>query len=259
MDDPVAVRAFRDNYIWLIPGSKPGVVAVVDPGDADPVRSALARYGLTPACILCTHHHSDHSGGIVALAREFSLPVFGPAAEPIPGLTHPLKDGDLIGGDWGPRYRVLSVPGHTRGHIAFFGDGRLFCGDTLFVAGCGRLFEGRAEQLHTSLMRLSSLPEATRVYCAHEYTLANLAFAATVEPANHDIPAFAHEARARLDRGQPTIPSTLADERRINPFLRTAHPSVRKAATRFSGRDQWSDTDAAVFATLRRWKDDFKG
>ncbi len=257
MDDVIAVHAFRDNYIWLAPGSKPGVVAVVDPGDADPVIAALASRGLAPAFVLCTHHHGDHVGGVETLARRFDIPVYGPAAESIPGVTHPVVEGDIVGSDEGGRYQVLAVPGHTRGHVAYMGDGRVFCGDTLFAAGCGRLFEGTAFQLHASLMKLAALPPETLVYCGHEYTLANLAFARAVEPDNADILAFERRCRRRLAAGQPTIPTTIADERAVNPFLRTSTPAVRRAAARLA--DQRSDTDATVFATLRRWKDDFKG
>ena len=257
MDDAIAVQAFRDNYIWLVPGSKPGFVAIVDPGEADPVVAALAQHKLSPALILCTHHHGDHTGGVQALIRHFQIPAYGPAAERIPGITHPVEDGDVIHSDWSVPYTVLAVPGHTRGHVAYWGDGRLFSGDTLFVAGCGRLFEGTAFQLHASLMRLAALPPSTRVYCGHEYTQANLAFARTVEPDNEDILAFERRSRRLLQVGQPTIPSTIADERRINPFLRTSIPTVRAAAGYKT--DLKSDTDATVFATLRRWKDDFKG
>ncbi|HUW97987.1 MAG TPA: hydroxyacylglutathione hydrolase [Acidiferrobacter sp.] len=257
MDDAIAVQAFRDNYIWLIPGPKPGVVAIVDPGEAEPVVTALARHKLSPALILCTHHHGDHTAGIQALASRFSIPVYGPAIERIPGVTHPVEDGDVIRSDWGVPYTVLAVPGHTRGHVAYFGDGRVFCGDTLFVAGCGRLFEGTAFQLHASLMRLAGLPPTTRVYCGHEYTSANLVFARTVEPDNEDILVFERRSRRLLQAGQPTIPSTIDDEKRINPFLRTAIPAVRAAAARWDGQQLASDV--AVFAALRRWKDDFKG
>jgi len=257
MDDAIAVQAFRDNYIWLVPGSKPGFVAIVDPGEAAPVVAALTHHQLVPALILCTHHHGDHTDGVQDLIHRFQIPAYGPAMEHIPGITHPVEDGDIIRSDWGVPYTVLAVPGHTRGHIAYFGDGRVFCGDTLFVAGCGRLFEGTAFQLHASLMRLAALPPATRMYCGHEYTSANLAFARTVEPDNEDILAFERRSRRLIQAGQPTIPSTIADERRINPFLRTSVPAIRAAV---AGReDQKSDTDAAVFATLRRWKDDFKG
>lgn len=257
MDEVIAVQAFRDNYIWLAPGPEPGLVAVVDPGDADPVIAALAARGLSPAYVLCTHHHGDHVGGLAALARHYTIPVYGPAAESIPGVTHPVSEGDIVGSEAGGRYRVLAVPGHTRGHVAYVGADRLFCGDTLFVAGCGRLFEGTAFQMHASLMRLASLPPDARVYCGHEYTLANLAFARAVEPDNAAILAFERRARAKRAANEPTIPSTIADERSINPFLRASEPAVRRAAASMGGRT--SDTDAAIFATLRRWKDGFKG
>ena len=257
MDEVIAVHAFRDNYIWLAPGPEPGLVAIVDPGDADPVIAALTARGLSPAYVLCTHHHGDHVGGAAALARHYTIPVYGPAAESIPAVTHPVTDGDIVGSEAGGHYRVLAVPGHTRGHVAYVGAGRLFSGDTLFVAGCGRLFEGTAFQMHASLARLAALPADTRVYCGHEYTLANLAFARAVEPDNDTILAFERRARRLRAANEPTIPSTISDERSINPFLRTSQPAIRRAAG--ATGDLKSDTDAAVFATLRRWKDGFKG
>ncbi len=257
MDDVIAAQAFRDNYIWLAPGPEPGLVAVVDPGDAGPVMDALAAHGLSPAFVLCTHHHGDHVDGVPALAQRYAIPVYGPAAESIPGVTHPIQDGDVVGSDRAGFYRVLGVPGHTRGHVAYVGAGRVFSGDTLFAAGCGRLFEGTAFQMHASLMRLAALPPETRVYCGHEYTLANLAFARLVEPDNAAVLAGERRARRLLAAGQPTIPTTIADERAVNPFLRTSQPGVRRAAATMGGRE--TDTDAAVFATLRRWKDGFKG
>jgi len=258
MSDVIALHAFRDNYIWLIPGSKPGYVAIVDPGAASPVFEGLKQYGLKASSILCTHHHGDHIGGVLELKEQLHVPVYGPAAEAIPGVDHPVSDGDIIPSEEGGPYTVFGIPGHTRGHVAYLTKGRLFCGDTLFVAGCGRLFEGTAFQLHASLMRLAALPDDTRVYCGHEYTLHNLAFARTVEPDNADILAFERRARQLLQANQPTVPSTMADERRINPFLRAHIPTVRAAAHAYDPAPK-SDTDAAVFATLRRWKDDFKG
>ena len=256
MDDVLAVPAFRDNYIWLAQGSEPKEVAIIDPGDAGPVIAALEKYALHPVVILCTHHHGDHSGGVGILAARYHIPAYGPETEHIAGITHAVGDGDALATPVG-RYRVLAVPGHTRGHVAYFDDQRLFCGDTLFSAGCGRLFEGTAYQLHASLMRLAALPAATRVYCGHEYTLANLRFARAVEPDNADILAAERRARRLTGIGQPTLPSTIGEERRINPFLRCDTPAVRNSALRVSRQ---SDADAAaVFATLRRWKDDFKG
>ncbi len=256
MDDALAVPAFRDNYIWLVPGPKPRDVAIVDPGLAEPVMAALDQYGLRPVLIFCTHHHGDHTGGIETLAARYALPVYAPAAETIPGTTVGVHEGQTLDTPIGT-FRVLEIPGHTRGHVAYVSDGRLFCGDTLFSAGCGRLFEGTAFQMHASLMRLAALPPQTRVYSAHEYTLSNLRFARHVEPDNDDILHSERRARRLREAGQPTLPSTIADERRINPFLRTQDPALRAHVARLGGPK--SDTDASVFATLRRWKDDFPG
>jgi hydroxyacylglutathione hydrolase len=253
------VRAFEDNYIWLIRGTSDHHVALVDPGDAAPLLEALPRLGLTPAAILCTHHHADHVGGISDLLRHFpGLPVYGPARENIPGRSHALDEGDeVILPTLGVQLQVLAVPGHTLGHLAYFGHGWLFCGDTLFSAGCGRLFEGTAEQMHASLSRLAALPADTLVYCAHEYTLANLRFAQAVEPDNHAIRRYRADAAARREHDEPTLPSSLAREREINPFLRTHVPAVRMAAEKYSGTTL-SD-NVSVFAAVRRWKDGFRG
>ena len=253
------VPAFEDNYIWLIRGTSADRVAIVDPGDATPVREALSRLGLRPVAILCTHHHGDHVGGVEDLRRHFpDLAVFGPGSENIAGVTHPLRDGDTVPlGELGLRFEVLGVPGHTRGHLAYYGHGWLFCGDTLFSAGCGRLFEGTAEQMHDSLRRLAALPADTLVYCAHEYTLANLRFAATVEPDNPAIAAWRAEAAARRQCREPTLPSTLAREQAVNPFLRGGQPAVRAAAERHAGRPLADEV--SVFAAIRQWKDNFRG
>jgi hydroxyacylglutathione hydrolase len=253
------VRAFEDNYIWVVRGTSSRLAALVDPGDAAPVLAALPGLGLTPAAILCTHHHGDHVGGIAELLRRFpGLPVYGPAREAIAGITQPLSDGDRVNlPDLGLDFEVLEVPGHTRGHIAYYGHGWLFCGDTLFSAGCGRLFEGTAEQMHGSLGRLAALPPETLVYCAHEYTLANLRFALTVEPVNAATLSYRREAEALRGRNEPTVPSTLARELEINPFLRCSVPNVRLSAEKQAGRTL--PDEVAVFAAIRRWKDNFRG
>jgi hydroxyacylglutathione hydrolase len=249
------VPAFEDNYIWLIRGAGERV-AVVDPGDAVPVLEALARLRLTPIAILCTHHHGDHVGGVEELLTQYDVPVYGPARERIPAVTHRLQDGDRIPlGALGIEFEVLDVPGHTAGHIAYYGHGLLFCGDTLFSAGCGRLFEGSAEQLHGSLSRLAALPPETKVYCAHEYTAANLRFALTVEPDNSHAREYQRQVGERRGRHEPTLPTTIALERRINPFLRVREPGVRHAVAAWAGREPGSDIE--TFALLRRWKDGF--
>jgi hydroxyacylglutathione hydrolase len=256
METVLHVPAFNDNYIWLIRGRAPNRVAIVDPGDAAPVFQAFEQQKLTPFAILCTHHHGDHCGGIPTLRARYDVPVYGPANERIRGITHPVSGGVHIDVD-GQDYAVLDVPGHTAGHIAYYGGGNLFCGDTLFSAGCGRLFEGTAEQMFASLERLAALPEDTKVYCAHEYTLGGLRFALAVEPGNRDALLYEQEAKELRAQGKPTLPSTIGRERRINPFLRTHVPDVRQAATA-QGAPR-SDTGSAVFGTLRRWKDNFPG
>jgi hydroxyacylglutathione hydrolase len=255
----IPIPAFSDNYIWLLrEGDR---AAVVDPGDAAPVLAFLAAEGLSLRAILCTHHHGDHVGGVRALVERFPVPVFGPARETIPGRTVALADGDVVDVPGLPvRLRVLDVPGHTAGHIAYVGDVGgtpvAFVGDTLFAAGCGRLFEGTAVQMSASLGRLAALPAATRVYCAHEYTLANLRFAAAVEPANAALRERILRDEATRAARRPTIPSTLRDELATNPFLRAAVPAVAAAAAARAGRALAGPV--AVFAALREWKNEFR-
>ena len=252
------VCAFKDNYIWLIRGESADRVAIVDPGDAEPVLAALEQQRLTPVAILCTHHHPDHVGGTEDILRHYPLPVYGPARERIPAITRQLKEGDRVAlAELGLELEVFDIPGHTAGHIAYYGAGLLFCGDTLFSAGCGRLFEGTAEQMHTSLSRLAALPEKTEVYCGHEYTAANLRFALTVEPENPDARAHLEKTQALRTRNIPTLPSTIGLERRINPFLRTAQAAVHEAVCAQVARPLTEETE--VFAELRRWKDNFRG
>lgn len=249
------IPAFTDNYFWLL--ERAGRAVVVDPGDAAPVLLALQARGLQLAAILVTHHHFDHIGGLPALKQRFDVPVYGPAGEAaqIPGLTRQLAEGDAIE-VLGTNLEVWEVPGHTSGHIAYVAPGFVLCGDTLFSAGCGRLFEGTAEQLHRSLARLASLPEDTRVYCTHEYTLANLAFAAAVEPQREELRTEMSRVRALREQKRPSLPSTIGHERRINPFLRTTTAGVAESVRRQSGQALASDLE--VFAALRRWKDGFR-
>lgn len=254
----IPIPAFADNYIWAL--REGGNAVVVDPGDAGPVGEYLDREGLALTAILATHHHADHIGGVPALVERHRVPVFGPAREAIPGRTRALVEGDEIDVPGLPlRLRVIDVPGHTAGHIAYFGDvsgmPSLFCGDTLFAAGCGRLFEGTPQQMWASLSALAALPPETRVYCAHEYTLANIRFALAVEPDNADIWDRQAREQARRDRGEPTLPSTIGEERRTNPFLRAPVAGVRKAAEAHVGSALATDVDA--FAALRAWKNAF--
>lgn len=253
----IALPAFTDNYIWMLhDGDK---ALVVDPGDAAPVIAALDAQHLSLAAILVTHHHGDHVGGVDALRARLQGPVYGPRRERIPAPYVALDDGDAVE-VLGRRFEVIEVPGHTAGHIAYFHQGIeptpiLFCGDTLFSAGCGRLFEGTPVQMHASLSRLAALPGDTRVCCAHEYTLSNLRFAAAVEPRNparDDYIAWCERTRAR---GEPTLPSSIARERAVNPFLRVDAPAVVTSALAHGAADR---TPTAVFATLREWKNDFR-
>jgi len=252
------VPAFQDNYIWLVRGSAADRVAIVDPGDAEPVLEALSRLRLRPAAMLCTHHHDDHVGGVAEIKRQYPVPVYGPAREKIFGVTHPVGEGDEVSlPELGLRLRVMDIPGHTAGHIAFHGGGMLFCGDTLFSAGCGRLFEGTAVQMHASLQRLAALATDTQVFCGHEYTEANLQFALTVEPDNTGARAYREDVAALRARNLPSLPSTIAREKAVNPFLRSNVAQVRDAAEHFA--QQSLDSEYEVFAVLRRWKDGFKG
>ncbi len=248
-----AVPAFNDNYIWMIDDGRNAIV--VDPGEAGPVQAALDARRLTLAGILVTHHHADHVGGVDALRSRLDGPVFGPAHEKVPQPC----EGHVVEA-LGLHFEVLDVPGHTAGHIAFFnregaGEPIVFCGDTLFSAGCGKLFEGTPAQMHASLCKLSALPDATRVCCGHEYTLANLRFAHAVEPGNTDISRHVEACAALRAAGKPTVPSPIGRERRINPFLRCAEPVVIDAAVAHgaSGR-----SGSEVLAAIRTWKNEFR-
>lgn len=250
------VRAFQDNYIWLIAADDRRLIAV-DPGDAEPVLAFLEARDYRLAAIFCTHHHGDHCAGIEDLIARAPVPVFGPADEAVAGVTHRVREGDVVEVPGFDAFRVLDVPGHTAGHIAYASNDALFCGDTLFSAGCGRLFEGTAAQLHHSLQKLAALPKSTRVYCGHEYTAANLAFARVVEPDNPRRDVYSEEVRARRARGEPSLPSTIGLEREVNPFLRVHLPALRAAAARTDPKVGSAPSD--VFAIVRRQKDGFKG
>jgi len=254
MPSIIPIPAFRDNYIWLIREGRNA--AVVDAGDAAPVIAHLEREGLDLRAILCTHHHNDHVGGNRALLARWNVPVFGPKHEMIPGCTQALAEGDeIVVPGVGLALSVLDIPGHTAGHIAFVGDGLVFCGDTLFAVGCGRLFEGTPAQMTRSLGKLASLPDATRAYCAHEYTLSNIRFAEAVEPGNARLRERKAREAARRERGEPTVPTTIGEERATNPFLRCAEPEVIASAERHAGRKLASPVE--VFAEIREWKNHF--
>lgn len=260
----IPLPAFADNYIWMLHDGHQAVV--VDPGVAQPVLDALGPAGapgsLQLLAILVTHHHPDHVGGVDVLRSATGAQVFGPACESIPQPATPMADGDQLH-LLGLRFDVLDVPGHTAGHIAFYTDGQpseaapiLFCGDTLFSGGCGRLFEGTPAQMLHSLDRLSQLPDTTRVCCAHEYTLNNLRFAQAVEPGNTQLLHYRMHCETLRAQGQPTLPSTIALERAINPFLRTRTGPVVQAA-RALDASHATDSEAGVFAAIRQWKNTF--
>ncbi|SFX42515.1 hydroxyacylglutathione hydrolase [Marinospirillum alkaliphilum] len=258
MLDVITLPAFNDNYIWLLKSRGDKRCWVVDPGEAEPVQHYLKTHELTLEGILLTHHHADHIGGVAALMKA-GVTVVGSVQDVyrLPPLNLQVTQGDrfqLLG----HTVQVLEVPGHTLGHIAYFIEDQhpplLFCGDTLFAGGCGRLFEGTPEQMHASLQALARLPDTTRVYPAHEYTLSNLKFALQVEPDNLQLQQRMTECQQLRDKGQPTLPSTLADEKATNPFLRISQPTVvRCLARRFP--DQPATAPAEGFALLRGWKD----
>src|SRR3954470_5474490 len=250
----VPVAAFKDNYVWTLRNASHA--AVVDPGAAGPVLDYLQREGLSLAAILATHHHPDHVGGIAELRRAFEVPVYGPKNEPIATLTRPVSEGDRVAvPELGVEFSVLDIPGHTRAHIAYYGAGALFCGDTLFACGCGRLFEGTAEQMYASLDKLARLPDETRVYCGHEYTLANIGFAKAVEPGNKALRKREERDSGLRAAGRPTLPSTLGDEKATNPFLRCLEPAVVDSVNKYLG-SRVSDP-VRVFAAIRDWKNRF--
>ncbi len=250
------ISAFSDNYIWCL-YSESGEAVVVDPGDAAPVERFLESHSLQLSGVLITHHHFDHVGGLEALLQDRQIKVYGPT-QSSPLINQAVVEGDQLN-ILGVDFEVLAVPGHTLDHIAYIGTTGsaplLFCGDTLFAGGCGRLFEGTPEQMHNSLARLKALPPETRIYCAHEYTLANLNFAQTVEPGNQALLERIEADRAKREKGLPTVPSILSTELATNPFLRSHSVEIRDTAGEYASI-QLND-DVATFAAVRHWKDNF--
>jgi hydroxyacylglutathione hydrolase len=252
------IPAFSDNYIWMLHAA--GQALVVDPGDAQPVLAMLQQQGLQLQGILVTHHHADHVGGVAQLRQATGAPAWGPAYEALPDGVQRVQGGDTVQALGGP-WQVIDVPGHTSGHIAFYSTAAqaqpvLFCGDTLFSGGCGRLFEGTPQQMQQSLDRLAALPDDTLVCCAHEYTVSNLRFAQAVEPDNKALSRYMQQCMSLREAGHPTLPSRLETERAINPFLRTRQAAVAAAAVDFDAQVQPQDP-ASVLAGLRQWKNVF--
>lgn len=255
----IPIPAFSDNYIWLITDGKKGVV--VDPGDAAPVLDYLKNYHIELIGILITHHHWDHTGGNPKLLEQYpDIPVWGPAHEDITTLTNQLNEDDQLDIGFGFTFKVIDVPGHTSGHIAYYsenvaGSPLLLSGDTLFSSGCGRLFEGTPEQMYSSLNKLRKLPDETLIYCTHEYTASNLVFAAAVEPQNDDIAARIKDVATLRAAGKPSLPTQIGLEKNVNPFLRWDSNELQKSAQTYAGKTLSNDTE--VFAAVRAWKDNF--
>jgi len=253
----IPLPAFTDNYIWMLHDEHHSMV--VDPGEAQPVLEALQHLNVPLEAILVTHHHADHTGGVDALRQATGAQVFGPARETMPEPLTRLNGGDQLQA-LGLTFQVIDVPGHTAGHIAYYcanveGAPLLFCGDTLFSGGCGRLFEGSPAQMLASLDTLAALPENTRICCTHEYTMSNLRFAAAVDPTNQALARYTATAQALRSQQQPTLPSTILMERQINPFLRTRQAAIIQAV---QGFDASAHDEVSIFAALRQWKNEFQ-
>ena len=255
------IPAFRDNYIWIIHNNTHAVI--VDPGDASTVIDYLQFNQLQLQAILITHHHSDHTGGNTLLLDRFDVPIYGPKQETISTVSHPVQEDETVHiPTLSLALEVIEIPGHTRGHIAYFGSLQghqerniLFCGDTLFACGCGRIFEGTPQQMYQSLQKLADLPEDTLVYCTHEYTLANIAFARTVEPNNIDLEKREHCTKQLRSENTPTLPTSIAIEKACNPFLRCHQPEIIKTTSQYAGK--MLNEPIAVFTALREWKNNF--
>ncbi len=251
----IPIAALRDNYIWMLLDDHSKKAWVVDPGDAQPVIRALKQYQVTLAGVLLTHHHADHAGGIEELIQTFgNIIVYGSHFSTIPWITHPVKNAEICTA-FSSEVHAIEIPGHTLDHIAYYGNQIVFCGDTLFSAGCGRIFEGTPAQMHDSLCKLSRLPDNTQIYCGHEYTLSNLLFAQTVEPLNPDILNKIEVVQHQLKQNKCTLPSLMLEEKKINPFLRCHMPDVIQSVESHIGRVTTSVID--VFQNLREWKNNF--
>ncbi|WP_448550435.1 hydroxyacylglutathione hydrolase [Thalassotalea fusca] len=255
------IPAFNDNYIWALIGHDQKQVTVVDPGCANAVIQFIESNGYQLNSILVTHHHYDHVDGIAALLKysqdkHWPINVYGPVNENIPHCSHKVQENDTVTlPHLDITFTVFDVPGHTAGHIAYYTQDALFCGDTLFSVGCGRLFDGTAEQLHQSLQKLSTLPGRTKVYCTHEYTMANINFALTVDPTNHELIDYFNQVKNKREQGLPTLPSTISLEKNVNPFLRTDSREIQQSVSQFSSLATNNALD--TFVALRKLKDNF--
>ncbi len=256
MPQIIPLPALKDNYIWLLKNKASDHVAIIDPSEAKPVLNLIESEGLIPIAILITHHHWDHVGGIAEITEKYNIPVYTPKTESVAGSTNPVGEADIVSlPELNLELNILDVPGHTSGAVAYYAEGMVFSGDTLFTAGCGRMFEGTAPQMHASLSKFKTLPNDTLLYCGHEYTVANLQFAASVEPENKAIQERLCQAKQLRDKNLPTIPATLAIEKETNPFLRCEQTSVINAASQHAGKKL--DKSHEVFAAIRHWKDNF--
>ena len=250
-----AIPAFTDNYIWALRKEKQ--LVVVDPGDPNAVQDILLKENLDLIAILITHWHPDHTGGLLELSKEKAIPVYGPKGGHIEGITNELGENDQIT-ILGNTFKVFETPGHTLDHISYFSDQEnpiLFCGDTLFSGGCGRLFEGTPTQMYNSLSKFSSLPEETKVFCTHEYTLSNLNFAVEVEPTNKELLKYYEEVSNKRNNDEITLPSNIKLEKNINPFLRSSESSIKKSAEKYSSKSNLDNIE--TLSVIRSWKDNF--
>ena len=252
--EPITV--FKDNYVWCLINEATQRCIVVDPGEAKPVLAFIKCLKLTLEAVFITHHHWDHTNGLKGLLQHQGVPVYGPAKEKIIAVTELVEDNDKIKlPGWPGTFEVIAIPGHTLGHIAYYAAPMLFCGDTLFSSGCGRLFEGTPDQMLASLDRLARLPDETEIYCGHEYTLNNLNFAQTVEPGNAFIKERLEQVRLLRQKNLPSLPTQLAIERQVNPFLRCDNSGIRDKIEKHWGRKLDSRLD--IFTYLRQWKNNY--